>query len=313
MKTTFIFATILAVISIDLNDIAKINSLKEEAEEAYLKGDYKTAFERYHILVDSFEVADDNVLLNYANSGYFLTGLKGKIDQAPSGSENSPLADITMSNYQKLTTSKDGAIRSAAYNQLGVINYQMNSSPQGSQKLDESLAYFKQSLKSSSLNDHARYNYEVVKKKLEDQKNQDQQENQNEDQKNEDKKEENEEKKDQENQNQDEEQKQDQEKQDEENQEKQEQEEQQNKDGEKQENQEQQEQEEEQQQQEESEEQKENEEQQSKSLSEKLEEMKISEDMAKMILEALRNNEVQYIQQQKRRPTKKADGTKPDW
>jgi len=44
-----------------------------------------------------------------------------------------------------------------------------------------------------------------------------------------------------------------------------------------------------------------------------LKEMNISEEMAKMILEALRNNEVQYIQQQKRRPTKKADSNKPDW
>ena len=54
-------------------------------------------------------------------------------------------------------------------------------------------------------------------------------------------------------------------------------------------------------------------EQQQQSTQDKLEEMNISEDMAKMILEALRNNEVQYIQQQKRKPTKKQDSTKPDW
>jgi len=41
--------------------------------------------------------------------------------------------------------------------------------------------------------------------------------------------------------------------------------------------------------------------------------MNISEDMAKMILEAMKNNEVQYIQQQKRKPTKNPDSTKPDW
>jgi Ca-activated chloride channel family protein len=46
---------------------------------------------------------------------------------------------------------------------------------------------------------------------------------------------------------------------------------------------------------------------------EKLEQMKISEDKAKMILEAMRNQEKQYLQQQKRKATKSRDRGKPDW
>ena len=34
---------------------------------------------------------------------------------------------------------------------------------------------------------------------------------------------------------------------------------------------------------------------------------------AEMILNALNNNEFQYIQQLKRKPSKKTDKTKPDW
>lgn len=49
------------------------------------------------------------------------------------------------------------------------------------------------------------------------------------------------------------------------------------------------------------------------SLSDKLKEMKISEEKAKMILEAMKNNEIQYIQQNKRKATKKKDPDKPDW
>lgn len=50
-----------------------------------------------------------------------------------------------------------------------------------------------------------------------------------------------------------------------------------------------------------------------KSRSEKLEELNLTEEKARMILEAMKNNEIQYIQQNRRKPTKKPDSTKPDW
>jgi hypothetical protein len=46
---------------------------------------------------------------------------------------------------------------------------------------------------------------------------------------------------------------------------------------------------------------------------EKLQQMKISEDKARMILEAMKNQEKQYLQQNKRKATKSKDRTKPDW
>jgi hypothetical protein len=45
----------------------------------------------------------------------------------------------------------------------------------------------------------------------------------------------------------------------------------------------------------------------------KLEQMKISEEKAKMILEAMKNQEKQYLQQNKRKATKSKDRNKPDW
>ena len=41
--------------------------------------------------------------------------------------------------------------------------------------------------------------------------------------------------------------------------------------------------------------------------------MNISEEKAKMILEAMKNNEVQYLQQNKRKATQKKKSGKPDW
>ena len=39
----------------------------------------------------------------------------------------------------------------------------------------------------------------------------------------------------------------------------------------------------------------------------------MSEEKAKMILEAMKNQEIQYLQQNKRKATKQRDKTKPDW
>ncbi len=309
---------ILLFVNLDLNDIARINSLKEKAEEAYNNGNYQAAFDSYKMLVDSFKVVDDNLLMNYANSAYFLTGLKdSKVSQNSQGGGDQGYADAAMSNYQKLTGSTSRELRSAAYNQIGVINYNLSNGVQKGEKyLNESLAYFKQSLKSNSLNDNARYNYEVVKKQLENQQNQDQQDQED----NQDNEEDNEQ--DQENQEQDQEnqdqqnqdQDQQQEQQNQEQQEDQEQSDQQDQQQEEQsEQQEEQGEEQDQQQQQESQEGEQKEEEAKKSPSEKFEEMNISEEMAKMILEAMRNNEVQYIQQQKRKPTKRPDSSKPDW
>ena len=45
----------------------------------------------------------------------------------------------------------------------------------------------------------------------------------------------------------------------------------------------------------------------------KLEQMKMSEEKARMVLEAMRNQEKQYLQQQRRKTTKPRDSNKPDW
>ena len=49
------------------------------------------------------------------------------------------------------------------------------------------------------------------------------------------------------------------------------------------------------------------------SIEEKLKKINMTKKKAEMILNALNNNEFQYIQQLKRKPSKKTDKTKPDW
>ena len=49
------------------------------------------------------------------------------------------------------------------------------------------------------------------------------------------------------------------------------------------------------------------------SLEEKLKKINMSKKKAEMILDALNNNEFQYIQQLKRKASKKLNKNKPDW
>ena len=48
-------------------------------------------------------------------------------------------------------------------------------------------------------------------------------------------------------------------------------------------------------------------------MREKLKDMQMSEEKARMILEAMKNQETQYWQQNKRKATKQRPRNKPDW
>ncbi|MGB3780523.1 MAG: hypothetical protein WA960_19315 [Tunicatimonas sp.] len=260
-----------------IDDIATVNRLKTRAKTALEQKDYAQAASYYTKLVDSLRVDDEALRLNLAHT-LLLSG-----DTAQS-----------QLRYSQLTSSQSTAIKSVAYQQLGVL-------ASGQKKYPEALATFKESLKADPSNEESRYNYELVKKLLEQQQEQEQQE--------------------QEDQQQD-----DQQKEPPEDQEKQEQEgEQQKEKGEQGEDQEGEpqdqqsgEQEPEDAEEQEAQEGKQSEgekdqEQSSSPVSDKLKEMNISEEKAQMILEAMRNNEMQYIQQNRRKPQKPRDRTKPDW
>lgn len=283
------WATVLLVLAMltDPTRISKINSLKAEAKKAYLKNDFKTAIAKYRYLVDSMDVHEDEVLLNLASAYYNLKDTTNALSQ-----------------YQSLTASSKNEFRSKAQQQLGVMAEQQG-------KHEEALNHFKEAIKSDLNNQEARYNYELVKKKLEEKKKQDQkkQDQQNKDQdqkKDQDKKEQekkdqqkkdqkqkDKEKKEQEEKKKEEQEKKDQEKKD------QEKKDQEKKDQEKKDK--------------EEKEKKDEEKKMPPSVKEKLEQMKISPEKAEMLLEAMRNQEKQYLQQNKRKATKPKEKGKPDW
>lgn len=276
----FLFVVLALLTWVDPATVRKINASKSAAEKAFKSGDYAAAVYHYKTLVDSLGVTEDEVVLNLANAYYLAKDTASALN-----------------HYQSVTASTKNVIRSKAHQQLGIMANQQG-------RAEEALNHFKQSIKAEPTNDDARYNYEMLKKKL-DEKRKEQEEQQ---QKNQD-----EQKKDQENQDQqnEEQQKKDQEKSDQENKDQQKQDEQQR--DQQQQEQEQKQEEQETQEQKEQREQQERDEKMPNLDREKLEQMKISEDKARMILEAMKNQEKQYLQQQKRKPTQARDRNKPDW
>ena len=273
--------TILILLIVNLssyfeNNISKINEFKKKAEKNFNEKKYNLAIDNYKYLIDSMNLNDDNVILNLSHS-YLLNG----------DTVNA------INGYNSLINSKENKIKSIAYQQLGVISNKY-------QKLKESSELFKNSIKSNPKNIDSKFNYELVMKKIkEKEENQKEQQNKNQEQQN--KNQENQEqqnKKEQQNQ-----ENQQQQNQKEQNQKEQNQKEQQNKNQENQ----------QQQNQKEQNQKEQNQKEQQSSIEKKLREINISKEKAEMILEALKNNEVQYLQQLKRKTSKKVDKSKPDW
>ena len=148
-----IFIIILSAFANDITKIAKVNTLKRAAEDAYKNGDYETAISSFRVLTDSLGLNEDPIYLNIANA-YFHQNDTSNAEQF----------------YSRVLSSSDDRLRSRAYQQMGVLHKQKN-------KMKEAMNDFKAALKSNPNNEEARYNYELLKKILDEQQ---QQENNNE-------------------------------------------------------------------------------------------------------------------------------------
>jgi tetratricopeptide (TPR) repeat protein len=154
MKWLLLPAIFLAALGIDPGLISRINAAKSAAKKAFIANDYPAAIKQYKYLVDSLGVNEDELLINLAHC-YF--------------NQNDTTNALT--TYQRLLTSSNEILKSNAYQQIGVINNRKG-------RLEEALTNFKEAIKADPSNEDARYNYEMVKKKL-DQKRKQEQENKN--------------------------------------------------------------------------------------------------------------------------------------
>ncbi|MCO6357412.1 hypothetical protein BXY85_2948 [Roseivirga pacifica] len=319
MKYLLSIVLLFAGINTDpVTKIAKSNKYKRLAENAYEEGHYHTAVENYKLLLDSLQVPDDKARLNLANAAYLLSydgdnmgllsditsGKKKVQDSASLNAISSELEFFTLADnsYKKVTESANKSIASMAHNQLGIIAYKRGEqSPDEKESFMQSaLSNFKNALIKNPGNEQARYNYELLKK-LKQQQDQQEQQDQKQDQKQDEQQQQDQEQKDKD---QKQDQKNEQQQDEQQEQEQQEQQQEQDQKDQKDKN--------EQQQDPEQEEQPKEDDPMQK-LMDKLKEMNIPLEKAQMILEAMKNNEIQYVQQKKRKASKPKESDKPDW
>jgi Ca-activated chloride channel family protein len=152
----YILLSILStLLVIDPGKIARINNAKKEARQAYMDGEYNEAVKKYIYLSDSLGVREDEVMINLANSYFQVKDTANAFN-----------------TYQSLTASSKGHIRSKAHQQLGILQHQQG-------KFQESLNNFKQAVKADPANVDAKYNYEMLKKKLDEEKKKQEEKNKN--------------------------------------------------------------------------------------------------------------------------------------
>ena len=136
----------IIIILLNINNIDEINRLTKEAEIYFNNEEYDKSIANYKILIDSFDVTNEKIYLNLAHS-HFLSNDTAK----------------ALENYTYATITDNNKIKSIALQQIGNINESRN-------KLEEALDFYKESIISDNNNIDSKFNYELVKKKIQEQK-----------------------------------------------------------------------------------------------------------------------------------------------
>ncbi len=239
MKT--LLASLVALLLLQWPDnpifrVTYVNRLLTEAASAYKAQEYPRSKESYEKILTELQWQSPALLLNLSNS-YFHN-------------QELPLAQ----RFYELTVQQPfPGLAAKAYAQMGLLAYRQ-------QQLEQALEHYKNALRQDPYNEIARYNYELINRKLQEQMPPKQDPNP---------------------------------------------EEQEKEDAEKsQENQDQQ----------ENPERENSEREAQPSTQKQIEELEMSEEKARMMLEALKENELQYIQQQQQKAKKsKGRNERPDW
>ncbi len=142
-----LLANIFVAIWSFLNRFSEINNYIDSAEQNFQKGEYELAIKDYTILINKYKIKDEDILLNLAHSYYNI--------QDTSNSKKL---------YHNLLNSEDRITRSIAHQQLGNVFWMTG-------KKNKAIHHYTESLKANTANETARINFELIQKliKLEEQ------------------------------------------------------------------------------------------------------------------------------------------------
>lgn len=142
MKLTIVIIFLLSLLGGGFRTITSINQYASSAATNYRNGQYAEAIAAYTYLLDDLEVDDNQLRLNLAHA-YFKAG---KLSEA-------------VIAYQLLADNPSHRLRAISHLQLGCIATKQK-------KYKQALALFKQALIADPTNEEARYNFELLKKFL---------------------------------------------------------------------------------------------------------------------------------------------------
>ena len=142
MKTVLLFILLAGFFGGSIQTISQTNRYVREAAKAYKQQDYIYAIAAYEYLLHKLEVDDDQIRLNLAHSYYLSHNLEKAKKQ-----------------YQLLATHKSQRLRALATLQLGNVAIQQ-------QKYKNALSFYRSALIAEPGTESARYNYELLKKYL---------------------------------------------------------------------------------------------------------------------------------------------------
>lgn len=125
-----------------LQEASQVNQAVEKAARLYQQGHYREAADLYQYLYDSLEVRDPSLVLNLAHAAF----------QAGDNTR------ATL-NYTLLSKNTDQGLQSIAFTQLGLLYFRKENP-------ERALYTLKKALIQDPRNENARYNYELVKKYL---------------------------------------------------------------------------------------------------------------------------------------------------
>lgn len=142
MKPVLFVFFLVSLLSGGVNTISRVNEYAKTAAAAYHRQEYVEAIAAYEYLLRDLEVKDDQLQLNLAHT-YYKAGL---LPQAAA-------------EYRLLADHPSLHLKAVAHLQLGNIATQQK-------KYRQALALYKHALIAEPMNNAARYNYELLKKYL---------------------------------------------------------------------------------------------------------------------------------------------------
>lgn len=144
MNTWFYYIVLFFLSIRTLTNVAERNRLKIEAGTAFMKKNYALARDKYQNLANISFNLEPEARLNMAHAYFFTQDTSRALQE-----------------YKRLLRVSDEQIFTGALIQIGVINAMQHDSA-------TALKLFKEALQKSPANLTARYNYELLKKRLPD-------------------------------------------------------------------------------------------------------------------------------------------------